>query len=237
MHVLIYAAVRRVKHNFPDVKSFVDYYFGGYVVAEDSSTYGCPSGKSFCIMQGNLINSASLTVLLFRAAGNRAPEDHPLNKLVSELLMLIRSRYVVLDHKKGLASRKVQEQPPTASRAPARQLGQKPRRMKETFSDLESDDDVMNDYDSSGKKLVGQTSGEALLQAPGPSLTTFAAAQSLQKHRTLRKLLNKYWKKHSWPENDIGPDTLREYAPWSRESISEVEEKPPWKKARVDTHC
>ncbi|RPD53824.1 hypothetical protein L226DRAFT_617358 [Lentinus tigrinus ALCF2SS1-7] len=239
VHVLIYAAVRLVDHIYPDIRGFIEYYFDGYVVTEDSS-YGCPSGKSYCIVQGQLTNSASPNDLLFRAK-NLALENHPLNKLVCELLALIRTRYIVLAHQRRLASKVEMHRP--VSPSPSRPVGQKPR-IRDTLSDVESDSDEEDDEEEeetesysggkSDKARAKQTTGEALMNTD-PSRATRAAAKSLEKHSTLRKLLQKYLDDCTWPNNDTVRDRLKKYTPRPRESISDVDSESSRKKARVDT--
>ncbi|RPD53827.1 hypothetical protein L227DRAFT_480608, partial [Lentinus tigrinus ALCF2SS1-6] len=208
VHVLIYAAARLVDHNFPDIRGFINDYFDSYSLTAQND-FSCPLGKCHSITNAKL-NDTRFNNLVFRG-GSSAPGDHPLNKLVHELLALIRSRYIVLEYEKRLASK--DEGRRTASSRPS--PPDMPILFIETFSDPESDaeeatESTVNVMDVGKPETarVPQTTGD-------PSPETLAAAKSLEKHSTLQKLLKKYLTDPDclWPPSDIVPDRLKEYIP------------------------
>ena len=97
VHVLIYAAVRLAAHNFPDIRGFISDYFDGYSLTAHCE-FGCPAGKRLCITNAKLDDGDM--DLVFGPPG-KATSDNPLNKLVKDLLAIIRARYIVLEDRKS----------------------------------------------------------------------------------------------------------------------------------------
>ncbi|TFK81952.1 hypothetical protein K466DRAFT_501216, partial [Polyporus arcularius HHB13444] len=229
VHVLIYAAVRLVHHNISDIRGFINYYFDGYVLTEDG--YGCPAGKRICITEAKLDDSEK--DILFRAE-NTEPADHPLNALVHELLALIGTRYTVLEWERAASkSEKRVVSSPTPSPDMTMQWDNYADLNSDNEEETESVDGDMDFDESSGKGLARQTTGEGRTQRP-PSPATIASAKSLEKHSTIRLLLQRYLDKYTWPANDRVRDRLEKYTPRPRDSLSEVEDSNR-KKTRTDS--
>lgn len=238
VHVLIYAAVRLVAHNFPDIRGFISDYFDGYSLTAHCE-FGCPAGKRLCITNAKLDDGD--IDLVFGPPG-KATSDHPLNKLVKDLLAIIRARYIVLEYEKRRVSEGKKHQAPSSPLSHQMSSADVPMLFKETFFDpgsdieeeSEADPDVEGVIKSSAKAVVWRSTGKGFLHTD-PSPEVFAAAKSLEQHSTIHKLLRDFLKRFKWPHHDTVPDRLREYTPRSRESTPVVGEESTRKKARVDT--
>ncbi|KAI0707471.1 hypothetical protein C8T65DRAFT_740400 [Cerioporus squamosus] len=231
VHVLIYAAVRLVDHNISDIRGFIHYYFDGYVITEDG--YGCPAGKRTCITEAKLDDSEK--DILF-CAENVGPDDHPLNELVGELLALIRTRYTVLDWEtrasKKKSGKRVSSSP--SVRPDTTQQWESYSDLSDAEEDTQTVDGDMDVDNPSGKGSVRQTMGESTLPRE-PSPATVAKAKSLEKHSSVRLLLQKYLNKSMWPADDTVRDRLVKFNPRPRESLSDIEDTSAPKKARTDS--
>ena len=238
VHVLIYAAVRLAAHNFPDIRGFISDYFDGYSLTAHCE-FGCPAGKRLCITNAKLDDGDM--DLVFSPSG-KATSDNPLNKLVKDLLAIIRARYIILEYEKRRALEDEKRQAASSPLPAQMYSADVPMLFKETFSvpdsDVEAESeagaDVEGGVKSSARAVVWRSIGKGLMHTD-PSPAIIAAAKSLEKHSTIHKLLRDFLKRFKWPHHDTVPDRLREYTPRSRESTPEVGEESTRKKARVDT--
>ncbi len=188
LHVMVYCGVRLVRHNFKEVWGFMEEYFNGYTMTVNNR-FGAPIGKSRVLQNGKL-RAVGMDELLFGSV-----KDHPLNRLIADLLSLFEARYSVLYLDKQQP--RVSTPPDHGEDAePAPLLAERPRRvpMGRKKKPQRNDEDTTMDVD---KPLDKQS--EAALRKRAAKLHT---------HDAFMAILEKWFDSDKWPVADTVPDRM-----------------------------
>ncbi|OBZ73898.1 hypothetical protein A0H81_06301 [Grifola frondosa] len=184
-YVLLYYAVRYLKHNSKDVASFMLAFFDSYSFT--NGEYGCGFAKRAAIRLGELSWSDNREIVFAGEGSHR----HPLNDLISTMLPWFRGRYQMMKHEKQL-----REQPTSGTDAQTKGQSQAKANkyaahVMDEDTDDEDDDDSTEDEDKT--KFV-------------------KAASNLSGHRAMRLLLRKAVRTANWPSDDkLGDQLPQEY--------------------------
>ncbi|KAJ3003707.1 hypothetical protein NUW54_g5162 [Trametes sanguinea] len=192
-HVLLFYAVRLLRHNIDNVPMFVAQYFDGFI---PGARRKCSPVKSFAMDHG-IIDWDDAALQFFDKEGSPHSE---LNKLIGSLLRHFRARYAVIrweSYKSGDGRRVVANT--TSEPAPIKSGPSVPR--NDRFALLNDDDESME--------------LESPIQAEDePSETVKTLAKQLDSHHTFRKMLanavnpDRKPKPPIWPENDVVEDRI-----------------------------
>ncbi|KAI0696665.1 hypothetical protein C8T65DRAFT_663374 [Cerioporus squamosus] len=212
-HVLLFYAVKYLRHNYEDVGGFMHSFFDGFV-PKNKSQYFCGQLKWDSMVKGAIFvpGYGSLTFSLplgFTppAIGDSPPrEDHILNDLIASLLQLFRARYTLHEPAKASPPRGDAENKPT--QAPADDSALLPdqfARMKQR------------------KQLRPHAVAAALQETSRPKMTPEERARleslaaQLDSHEAIEDLYASFFldeMERLWPPQDHVPDQLpKNYRP------------------------
>ena len=94
LHVLIYGCVRRLRSNLPTIHAFIEDYFAGSSYDPLYEQASCPSAKRESVVSGRILKMTTRPIV-FATPDGKVSQKHPLNALISVLLSVFHSRYVV----------------------------------------------------------------------------------------------------------------------------------------------
>ncbi|TFK89926.1 hypothetical protein K466DRAFT_413420 [Polyporus arcularius HHB13444] len=203
LHVMVYCGVRLVCHNLKEVRGFVEDYFDGYHV-NANNRFGAPVGKSKVLETGKLRISEVDNVIF------GSVKDHPLNRLVADLLSLFVARYTLLY--RDLDEQQQRASTPPNHRGAAPLLAEQPQQvpLSRKKKSRRNDEDAMDVDEPLGNR------SEARLKERAAKLHT---------HDEFIAILEKWFDSDKWPIADTVPDRLPEHVAPTRESVKEDKNK------------
>ena len=196
LHVVIYGAFRRLNSTLLTIAAFNHDYFEGCTVDSATAKICCPHAKRASVVAGCVLTTGPTEVKFF-ARGSKTP-DHPLNDLISRLLRVFHSRYVV-------DAWENRSQPLNAPTTPVRQKQRLEtiREVDEPMPDMGDLQDA-DESDSEEEELTPTT----LLEEPTPQM--YKDAKALSRHSRVRKIMWNalYASEKDWPEKDVVTDRM-----------------------------
>ena len=205
LHVLIYGVVRRMRSdNIRSISNFLESYFAGYSVKPESDEISCPPAKWLTVgIHGALIMYR--TFITFSTPDGRITREHPINKLIAELIQVFHSRYAILDwDNRPKPEKKGREGTPT----PTGRLLPVP------------EGKVLRVHEPHPFQVYGvqkpeeqSTSSTNVPTIPEPTPQMYANRDSLGNHLKIAMIFHKYFSSPDieWPtDDDVIPDRLNE---------------------------
>ncbi|RPD68710.1 hypothetical protein L226DRAFT_495343 [Lentinus tigrinus ALCF2SS1-7] len=199
LHVLIYAVVRRMRSDIESVLHFLESYFSGYTVNKKIQA-SCPHNKEESIAKCTL--TMARETVTFSTPDGRLGKDHPINKLISDLLTIFHSRYTVLDWKQQSESKSVREGTPTPGR-PMTPVMEEDR----SYNDMKPPEELYGD--------VPEPKVERAQPVSEPTQKMYDTAERLHDHALIATIFYNYVtsKENVWPKDDVIPDRQNEIYP------------------------
>ncbi|RDX46445.1 hypothetical protein OH76DRAFT_1386590 [Lentinus brumalis] len=199
LHVLIYGCIRRVRSSLTtteQIKEFIAAYFAGDSYDPEYGQACCPVAKRESVVVGQTLTFTTRAVVFSTPDGN-ITEEHPLNELISQLLAVFHSRYVV--HAWDSAQKK--------SRTPHLQL---PPPTPKTERPTIWETGLKGPEATFGAPPKFQKDKAPQLVEPTPEQRDNLAA--LQSHSLIAHILHSYFSSgdYEWPEDDVVPDPQAE---------------------------
>ncbi|KAI0740025.1 hypothetical protein C8Q76DRAFT_790508 [Earliella scabrosa] len=211
LHVLIYPAVRRVRHNFDDIRGFIDSYFHGYSRDHNGRFIGSDT-KYMCIMFAKL--HTQFAHLRFCDEDGNAG-THPLNRLIVSLLCYFQARYKVLEWNQ---QKDVPQIPTTGNSACPGSADSSSQSFLGTSEPVPSRKTVFQ-YSSDKLEATKIKIAADLRSRSEPSEDKSDMATALNDHAAIRTIFAHFLEspEYVWPRNDTVPDRLEGYVPRERE--------------------
>ncbi|KAI0707456.1 hypothetical protein C8T65DRAFT_218343 [Cerioporus squamosus] len=213
LHVLIYGCIRRVRSSLDTIHEFLNDYFAGGSWDPKWKQPACPAAKRESIVKGQTL-SVTTRDIVFSTPDGKMTKEHPLNKLISELLAIFHSRYYISDWQAAPQSKSnsaPSEKSPAndkpvlplvwkagLKRGPEATFGPPPKRQQEPPRPL----------------------------AP-PTPEQYDNLVALESHAAIGHILHSYFSMgdRDWPSNDVVPD---------RQAEPHIQEAPRQEPAAVD---
>ncbi|KAI0740056.1 hypothetical protein C8Q76DRAFT_706565, partial [Earliella scabrosa] len=215
LHVIIYCAARFVPSTVQNVDPFIYAYFEGFSVDPNTNKGACPEAKRRAIMESAVLRAASVDVKFYAKSAADASK-HPLNALITKLLRLFHSRYVILRYQQSTIT--------TCPQTPARPsaTATTSRHLLYTAIERRGGHQTQRNVEAGQSKTVRRREAvntvktvNAGRQAPDivssiqvPTDQMFDDLKSLESHLAVRTLLDDYLCEPPmpWPDGDVVPD-------------------------------
>ncbi|RPD68724.1 hypothetical protein L226DRAFT_576200 [Lentinus tigrinus ALCF2SS1-7] len=196
LHVLIYAVLRRMRSNIESVLHFLEAYFSGYSVKVNREVC-CPEAKTLSIVKGCTLTMVDDDVTFSTPDGSLG-QDHPINKLISDLLKIFHSRYAILRWEKRLAPKRARQKTPA------------PKRPMTPPLEEDEDFDGVEPEELFGRKVEPQPVNDEEEPVSEPTPKMYDNLKNLDDHALIATIFRNSLKEHGWPQDDVVPDRQNE---------------------------
>ena len=202
LHVLIYAVLRRMRSDDIEcINDFLEEYFAGYSIQPLTGEKVCPPAKYFSVVVcGALIMTR--TYIKFSTPDGRITREHPINKLIADLLRVFHSRYVILRWQQRTTEKEKEKAQEEALTAESRLL-------------TNPVDDFIDEPDP--EEIYGVISEpepiyEDRASTPEPPPWMYTNMKALEQHVKVGRLFYNCFMSEDkwWPQDDVIPDRMNE---------------------------
>ncbi|KAI0740432.1 hypothetical protein C8Q76DRAFT_193019 [Earliella scabrosa] len=181
--------------NLLTITAFNRDYFEGYCVNGATNKVTCPHAKRCSVIDRSTLTDGPTLVTFFSARGNEK-EEHPLNGLITQLLEIFHSRYVVAAWEKS---------PQAGPKTPDRQRLQLPSIPTKTGARKAQ---LQNKFAIEERNSFAVRATAAKRKPQKPSAKMYKDVKALADHAAVRDLLLDYLfsPELAWPPNDVIDD-------------------------------
>ncbi|KAI0707455.1 hypothetical protein C8T65DRAFT_740386 [Cerioporus squamosus] len=210
-HVLIYGCIRRVRSSLDTIHEFLNDYFAGGSWDPKWKQPACPSAKRDTIVRGQSLSFTTRDIV-FSTPDGKMTEEHPLNKLISDLLAIFHSRYCVLNWE---AAPKASAPPPKSPTARKTAL---PPVWKAAYKDRP---------EALTTAAPKREQGKVIRPTLPPTPEQYDNLVALESHTAILDIIRSYAFSEDldWPDDDVVPD---------RQGEPHIQEAPRQEPAAVD---
>ncbi|KAI0707447.1 hypothetical protein C8T65DRAFT_218268 [Cerioporus squamosus] len=217
LHVLVYGCIRRVNSNLDTIHEFLNFYFAGGSWDPKWKQPACPGAKQQSIVDGQILKLTTREIV-FSTPDGKITKEHPLNKLISELLAIFHSRYHIATWRAA-----PQSSTSKSSNPPLPKTTTIPKPELSTVWEAGYKGALVSVFGEAPERKIGQAPPP--IDPPTPEMYDNLAA--LESHSLMAHILNSYLSSgdHEWPIDDVVPD---------RQAEPDIQKAPRQAPAAVD---